>query len=267
MLRSKSKKICAFVLITLLICSLCACNNSKNDPYAIYQDAYSKLMQATDIEYTCKTNISMTTHIAEYASFDTETNIDLSFKKSVDTDGEDILSSNISTEFAMGNGSVYNKVNTYYADGYFYYHSPDFYIKEKEAMSSEDALAKMARAELLNFDQSMITESSVTPLENNIKKVTFFLDGSKLSDSIFSVLKSMMETEHVTDFKVHEIALNLYVDKNNNLQQFTTAMTIDMETLGMPMSALVETDTKIISTADVTVQLPDDLDRYREVRK
>jgi len=245
------KKIGLVLAALMLAASLTACNE-KVSAYGAYEKMNTAMGKVESIEMTVDGSIAMT---AMGETMDIEMSGTM----------KEVILSETEAEMEMYMDMVMfgETIPTvsYYKDGYMYQEM--YGMKYKTAMGIEEALSQMG-TENLTFSEEAIKESDVTDVDGG-KQISFTLDGAALNDILagagtLSELAALFGEDGEMAFGDVTYVVNVdkdYVMKSCEMR-FDMTMTVEGEAIEMAYTMTM----KVVSTNDVTVTFPDDLDTY-----
>jgi hypothetical protein len=155
----------------------------------------------------------------------------------------------------------------WYRDGYYYFDMLG--MKAKQPMSGEEAM-KQNNTEMLTFTENAIKEQSVTDTADGGKKLSFLLDGAKMTALARSSMAGGMQgggvDPEMLNIRMDDVDVTVILDRDGRLAECTYAFnaTISGGSESDEMTMACTTSMTQISTGNVTITFPSDLDTYEE---
>ncbi|MDR2106311.1 MAG: hypothetical protein LBP24_02765 [Coriobacteriales bacterium] len=157
-------------------------------------------------------------------------------------------------------------MQAWYRDGYYYFDMLG--MKAKQSMSGEEAI-QQNNAELLSFTENAIKEQSITDTADGGKKLSFLLDGAKMTalarDSMSMGGQGDVDPSMLS-IKMDDVEVTVTLDKDGKLAEctYTFSASIADADAGETISMECTTSMNNITSEDVEIVFPDDLESYQE---
>lgn len=163
----------------------------------------------------------------------------------------------------------------YFTGGVLYMETVDVMgmtLRDRMAMSLEDAMNMAHGVEVLDFPENAIKDFSISNQGGGSRKIEFSLDGGALTALTEQAMVWIGQLEdigmYVEDFSIEigDVTCEIVISSSGMLQSYRMVaqidinMTVDGENTSMSMN--MDTSMTVNSYNDVTVTFPDDLDEW-----
>jgi hypothetical protein len=225
--------------------------------YQLYEAASAAMNEAVSIEMDMNTTMNMKSG-EEGSDFGFKMEGNIKTIKKSDTEFEMEMRQ---TTDMLGASS---ETVTYFKDGYMYIEMDGERIKMELPM--EDALAQANNSAMV-FDQSAIQKSSSKDTDGG-KEIVFTVSGDALKDYIEQgTAGALAGLNEGVDINYGDSIITAVIDKDINMVSLSLSMSFDIAAVeeGESVTTEITIDMFNISTDNITIDFPADLDSYEAI--
>ena len=258
------KKVMAATLAVLLLFFLCSCGELS--AYRLYSNAQKNAEENRD-NFETKTLVTLKLK-ADESGKTAEKTYGLHVKK----DG-DSISSTVKTDIGMG---ITVESELVYLDGYVY--AKIMGVKAKMPMEIEKFKSDYAYENDVTplFSEEDLKSVKVEKNEDGLRTLKLTVGTDKINKSIYDGVKQMMNaavigyvatlSEESTEIEFSDINVIITFDNGGCFKNFDMTFSVNAVVLSKTLSADVKAEVEYLDFGSTSVDVPDDLDEYKEHR-